>query len=135
MLAVAPAGEGVGHNSLGELELTERAFKEALRLIPPVPAIPRPALRDFEFGGYHIPAGTNIGINPAYTHLIAESSPEPELFDPTRFAPEAGPGRPRYALGTFGGRGPLYLRLHPAYLQAKHYITNVSTHHTTPRAT
>src|SRR3546814_21191864 len=35
MLSGAPAGEGVGHNSLGQLEMTEWAFKEALRLVPP----------------------------------------------------------------------------------------------------
>src|SRR3546814_12531901 len=67
MLAVAPAGEGVGHNSLGQLELTEWAFKEALRMIPPVPVIPRRALRAFEFGGYRIPARTQLGLNPRHT--------------------------------------------------------------------
>src|SRR3546814_13365364 len=74
MLTVAPAGEGVGHNSLGQLELTEWAFKEALRMIPPVPVIPRRALRDFEFGGYRIPAGTNVGVNPSHTHRIDRKS-------------------------------------------------------------
>ena len=44
MLAVSPAGEGVGHNGLGDLELTEWAFKESLRLVPPVPSFPRRAL-------------------------------------------------------------------------------------------
>src|SRR3546814_7829094 len=97
MLAVAPAGEGVGHNSLGQLELTEWAFKEALRMIPPVPVIPRRALRDFEFGGYRIPAGTNVGVNPSHTHRMAEYWPEPETFDPMRFSPEAAKGRPKYA--------------------------------------
>jgi cytochrome P450 len=28
------------------------AFKEALRLMPPVPSIPRRALREFEFKGF-----------------------------------------------------------------------------------
>jgi hypothetical protein len=28
------------------------AFKEALRLMPPVPSIPRRALREFEFEGF-----------------------------------------------------------------------------------
>src|SRR3546814_4342169 len=89
MLAVAPAGEGVGHNSLGQLELTEWAFKEALRMIPPVPVIPRRALRDFEFGGYRIPAGTNVGVNTSHTHRMADYWPEPEKFDPMRFSPRS----------------------------------------------
>src|SRR3546814_19300150 len=57
MLSVAPAGEGVGHNSLGQLEMTEWAFKEALRLVPPVPSFPLRALKDFEYGGFRIQCG------------------------------------------------------------------------------
>ena len=70
-LAVSPAGEGVGHNGRGDLELTEWAFKESLRLVPPVPSFPRRALKDFEYGGYRIPAGTSVGVSPAYTHMMA----------------------------------------------------------------
>ena len=51
----------VPHGSLDRLVLTEYAFKESLRLMPPVLSIPRRALRDFEFGGYRIPAGTFVG--------------------------------------------------------------------------
>ena len=45
------AGRPVSYGDLGKLDLTEMAFKEALRLIPPVPSLPRRAMRDFEFGG------------------------------------------------------------------------------------
>src|SRR3546814_9755562 len=44
-------------DDLGKLELTEMAFKEALRMIPPVPSMPRRALKSFDYGGYRIPAG------------------------------------------------------------------------------
>ena len=75
----------------------EWAFKEALRLMPPVPSIPRRALRDFDVGGYRIPAGTFVAVNPAYTHGMAEHWPEPERFDPKRFSPEGARGRHRFA--------------------------------------
>src|SRR3546814_20717513 len=75
MLAVAPAGEGVGHTSLGQLELTEWAFKAALRMIPPVPVLPRRPLRDFEFVGYRIPAAPNVGVNPPPTTPMADHCP------------------------------------------------------------
>lgn len=129
MLRVAPAGEGVGHNSLGELELTEMAFKEALRMIPPVPAIPRRALKDFEFGGYRIPAGSSVGVNPSYTHMMAEYWPDPDRFDPLRFTPDAVRGRHKYAWVPFGGGAHMCLGLHFAYMQAKIFFHHVLTTH------
>lgn len=127
MLRVSPAGEGVGHNSLNDLELTEWAFKEALRLIPPVPSFPRRALRDFEFGGYHIPAGTSVGISPAYTHMMEEYWPNPDAFDPMRFSPEQVRGRHKYAWVPFGGGAHMCLGLHFAYMQAKIFLHHVLT--------
>lgn len=129
MLTVAPAGEGVGHNSLGELELTEWAFKEALRLVPPVPSFPRRALKDFEFGGYRIPAGTVVGVSPGFTHMMAEHWPDPETFDPMRFSPEVARTRHKYAWVPFGGGAHMCLGLHFAYMQAKIFFHHVITTH------
>jgi cytochrome P450 len=129
MLDVAPAGEGVGHNGLGELELTEWAFKESLRLIPPVPSFPRRALKDFEFGGYRIPAGTPVGVSPAFTHMMEEHWPEPEKFDPMRFAPEQARERHKYAWVPFGGGAHMCLGLHFAYMQAKIFFHHLLTTH------
>lgn len=129
MLRVAPAGEGVGHNALGELELTEWAFKESLRLIPPVPSFPRRALKDFEFGGYRIPAGTSVGISTAYTHMMEEHWPDPEKFDPMRFSPEGAKGRHKYAWVPFGGGAHMCLGLHFAYMQAKIFFHHLLTTH------
>ena len=129
MLAVAPAGEGVGHNSLGQLEMTEWAFKEALRLVPPVPSFPRRALKDFEYGGYRIPAGTSVGVSPAYTHMMEEHWPEPHKFDPMRFSPEVARERHKYAWVPFGGGAHMCLGLHFAYMQAKIFFHHVITTH------
>lgn len=129
MVAVSPAGQGVGHNALGDLVLTEMAFKESLRLIPPVPSIPRRALRDFDFGGYRIPAGTSVGVNPAYTHFMPEYWPEPDRFDPMRFTPDAVRERHKYAWVPFGGGAHMCLGLHFAYMQAKIFFHHVLTTH------
>src|SRR6202048_3199460 len=53
-------------DNLEAMPLTEMAFKEAMRLKPPVPSIPRRATRDFTFKGYDIPAGTLVGVNPLF---------------------------------------------------------------------
>lgn len=129
MLGIAQAGAPLSHNALGQLELTEMAFKESLRMIPPVPAIPRRALKPFDFGGYTIPAGTHVGINPTYTHNMPEYWPEPEKFDPMRFTPEQVRERHKYAWVPFGGGAHMCLGLHFAYMQAKIFFHHLLTTH------
>jgi len=102
-LAVAPAGSDLQYDELAGFELLEMAFKEALRLVSPVPAIPRRAMREFEFMGYNIPAGTPVSISPAYVHMMEEYWPEPEKYDPMRFTPDQVKARHKYAWVPFGG--------------------------------
>jgi cytochrome P450 len=107
----------------------EMAFKEAMRLRPPVPSIPRRATRDFSFGGYSIPAGTLCGANPLFTHHMPDIWPNPDAFDPLRFTEEAQRGRHRFAYVPFGGGAHMCLGLHFAYMQAKcfarHFLQNL----------
>ncbi|MGL5837057.1 MAG: cytochrome P450 [Sphingorhabdus sp.] len=126
-LTVASAGTEIGPDMLGGFELTEMAFKEALRLIPPVPSMPRRALRDFEFGGYKIPAGTAVNISPSVVHMMPEYWEEPEKFDPLRFTPENSKGRHKYAWVPFGGGAHMCLGLHFAYMQMKLFMHHLLT--------
>ncbi|HAU21226.1 MAG TPA: cytochrome P450 [Erythrobacter sp.] len=107
------------YDDIGKLELTEMAFKEALRFIPPVPSLPRRALKSFEYGGYRIPAGAMVGIAIHYVHHSPEYWDEPEKFDPMRFTPEKVKARHKYAWVPFGGGAHMCLGLHFAYLQVK----------------
>ena len=118
-LSVAPAGQALSYDDLDKLPLTEMAFKEALRLIPPVPSIPRRAIKDFTFRNFTIPAGTNIGIAPQFVHKMEKHWPDPEKFDPLRFTPENSAGRHKYAWVPFGGGAHMCLGLHFAYMQIK----------------
>jgi cytochrome P450 len=106
-------------DQLDKLVLNDYAFKEALRLMPPVPSIPRRALKDFSFGGYDIPAGTGVGVGISYTHRMAEYWPDPERFDPMRFTPENSKGRHRFAWVPFGGGAHMCLGLHFANMQIR----------------
>jgi len=103
------------------------AFKEALRFIPPVPSIPRRALREFEYGGYTIPAGTQVGINIHMVHHQEEHWPDPMRFDPMRFSPEQVKARHKYAWVPFGGGAHMCLGLHFAYMQVKILLAHVLT--------
>ena len=66
------AGAPMNFDNLEAMRLTEMAFKEALRLKPPVPSMPRRSIKDFTFKGYAIPAGTMVGVNPLFTHHMPE---------------------------------------------------------------
>lgn len=125
--AVTGGASDISYDDLGKLELVEMAFKEALRLIPPVPSMPRRALKSFEFGGYHIPMGTIVGINTQYVHHMEEYWPEPEKFDPMRFTAEQVRQRHKYAWVPFGGGAHMCLGLHFAYMQVKILLAQVLT--------
>ncbi|MFC3713359.1 cytochrome P450 [Sphingoaurantiacus capsulatus] len=112
----------IAHERLGELERTEMAFKEAMRLLAPVPGIPRRAVKDFVFRNHHIPAGTPVGVNPMLTHRLPDVWPDPDRFDPMRFTAEASKGRHKYAWVPFGGGAHMCLGLHFAYMQAKAFF-------------
>jgi cytochrome P450 len=119
MQGIGVNGDMLPYEKQAELVLTEYAFKESLRLIPPVPSLPRRAVKDFEFGGYKLKAGTYVGVNPAWTHMMPEYWPEPNRFDPMRFAPEENAKRHKYAWVPFGGGAHMCLGLHFAYMQVK----------------
>jgi cytochrome P450 len=115
---------------LDAMPLADMAFKEAMRMRPPVPSIPRRTIRDLSFKGYAIPAGVMVGVNPVFTHHMPEIWPEPESFDPTRFTEEAQRGRHRFAYVPFGGGAHMCIGLHFAYMQAKcfarHFLQNLN---------
>ena len=128
MLALGlPPGADLPYERLGDLDLIEMAFKESMRINPPVPAIPRRAARDFQFKGFDIPGGTGVGINPLFTHRMASIWPDPERFDPLRFTDEAVRGRHRYAWVPFSGGAHMCLGLHFAYMQAKTFFYHLLT--------
>ncbi len=115
----AKPDEPLPYDRLERLPLTEMAFKEAMRISPPVPSIPRRAVRDFEFKGFRIPAGTAVSISPLYTHHMPDVWPQPERYDPMRFSEAASRDRHKFAFVPFGGGAHMCLGLNFAYMQAK----------------
>ena len=113
----------VAHLGFGDLagcDQTEWVMKEALRLYPPLTSIPRKAARDCQFGGFHIPKGTPVGISPIHTHHIPSIWTKPHDFDPERFAPaRAEHRRHAYAYLPFGGGAHLCIGQHFADMEVK----------------
>ncbi len=83
------------------LERCRMVIEEAMRLYPPVWAIPRQAVQDDEIGGYRIPAGSTVGLCPFITHRHPSAWENPEAFDPDRFTPERVAGRAKGAYFPF----------------------------------
>jgi len=125
----AETGGALTYETLAKLEQCEWVFKEALRLIPPVPSMPRRALREFTFMNHVVPAGSHIGINTMVTHRLPDVWPQPEKFDPTRFSAENSKGRHKYAWVPFGGGPHMCLGLHFAYMQTKAFLFEMLGHH------
>ncbi|OJH36306.1 cytochrome P450 [Cystobacter ferrugineus] len=86
-----------------KLRYTSCVFEEALRLYPPIWAIPRVAEEEDVVDGYRIPKGDLVLLVPYVTHRHPDFWPDPERFEPTRFLPENSKQRPRWAYLPFGG--------------------------------
>lgn len=86
------------------LERLERALQETERLRPPVLVLGRHTRQEYAAGGHRVPAGWTTLISPAVTHRLAEVFPEPNRYDPDRFArPRDGSSSPAVHLVGFGG--------------------------------
>ena len=87
---------------LDDLAYTERVIKESMRLYPPVYVVARKAATNTYIGEYPVPAGSEVALWIYMTHRDARWYPDPETFQPDRFADEKTSERPRYAYLPFG---------------------------------
>ncbi|MFG3254489.1 cytochrome P450 [Streptomyces sp. NPDC048172] len=87
---------------MDRLVWTKAVLSEAMRLYPPFWTLERDAAEDDEIDGVPIPAGSTIALPPYLVHRHPAAWENPEGFDPTRFLPGAGEGRPKHAFIPFG---------------------------------
>lgn len=114
------------YEDLDKLVNIELVMKEAIRMIPPVPGVPRMAVQDVEFQGFHIPKGALINVPFTFTHHMEEFWPNHRRFDPERFTPErAEDKKHRFQWVPFGGGVHKCLGMHFADLQVKAILNQV----------
>lgn len=90
---------------VSRLSYTRKVFTESIRLYPPAWTIGRRALNDYNVSQYRIPANSMIFMSPYVMQHDARYFPNPEVFDPERWTPEAQAARPKFSYFPFGG-GP-----------------------------
>lgn len=108
------------YSDLEKLSDIELVMKEALRLCAPLPYMPRRLNQDIEFEGYHLPAGSVVGVSPWLTHYMTEYWSEPHKFDPERFSPgRAEDKKHPFQWVPFGGGAHKCIGLHFGEMEIK----------------
>ncbi|MGB5559129.1 MAG: cytochrome P450 [Paracoccaceae bacterium] len=86
----AALGDAPGFGDLSGLAFTRNVFREALRLYPPVPMMVRETTKAEHFRGRDLARGAQIVISPWHLHRHERIWEHPDVFDPDRYATEAG---------------------------------------------
>jgi cytochrome P450 len=109
-----------------KMKVLENALSEAERLYPPVPNGPRGVIEDFEFHGYHVPAGSMAFYSIVASHMLPSIFTNPTHFDPDRFAvPREEHKKNPYALVGFGGGPRICIGINFAQVEIKSLISHV----------
>jgi cytochrome P450 len=90
---------------LAALPYTEKVLLEAMRVFPPVYALQRRNLVDYEVGGYPVPEGSILVCSQYLLHKSERWFDEPARFDPSRWTDEFRESLPGMCYFPFG-RGP-----------------------------
>ena len=124
--SVALGKKHIGYDDLEHMQGMTLVMKEALRLMAPVPSMPRMTLKDIVYKGFLIPKGSRVSISPAFTHFMPQYWQEPERFDPERFVDARREDKVHpFAWMPFGGGAHKCIGLHFADMQVKAILHQV----------
>jgi cytochrome P450 len=126
----ADTGGALAIEALRSAKVLDAFIREAGRLYAPVINVPRGVVRDFEFAGYSVPAGTQVRLALAAGHRLPHVFAHPEDFDPDRFLPPREEDRRQpYALVTFGGGPRVCIGINFAQVEVKALVAHVLPHY------
>ena len=92
---ILPGVSAVNAESVSNMQFTQQALEEALRLYPPVWLFTRRSHDQDELDDYDVPPGTDIYLSPFILQRTARYWPNPNSFDPDRFEPGEKPDKDR----------------------------------------
>uniref|UniRef100_A0A8C0WSS4 Uncharacterized protein n=1 Tax=Castor canadensis TaxID=51338 RepID=A0A8C0WSS4_CASCN len=83
-------GASITWNHLDQVPYTTMCIKESLRLYPPVPSVSRELSKPITFpDGHSLPKGITLVLSFYALHHNPKVWPNPEVSDPSRFAPDS----------------------------------------------
>jgi len=100
-----------------KLEYTAQVVKETLRLYPAGWILGRTATRDTTLRGYPVRKGDFLGISPFVAHRLQESWPDPDRFDPERFAGDKTNSNRNFTYFPFGAGPHMCIGIHLALVE------------------
>jgi cytochrome P450 len=113
-------------DQLDQLTDFDLVMKECLRLLPPVPVLARQTVHETEVLGYRIPADRLTAVMVHLGHHLPELWPDPEVFDPERFAEHRREDKVhRHAWTPFGGGVHKCLGMYFAGAEVKLILTQL----------
>jgi cytochrome P450 len=91
-------------DEIEKLTSLDLVMKESLRLVTPVPGQARYTVKETEVCGQTIPANRYVSVGVHLSHYLEEYWPDPDRFDPERFAEDRREDKVhRFAWQPFGG--------------------------------
>ncbi|MFN3746634.1 MAG: cytochrome P450 [Hyphomicrobiaceae bacterium] len=127
-IARVAGGQPISAAHIDQLVLTGQVVKESMRLYPPVPMVTRQAVRDARLGPHDIKAGTSI-VMPIYAiHRHRKRWQDPEVFDPSRFAPDKEGAISRYQYMPFGAGPRICIGMAFALVEATAILARILQH-------
>ena len=95
-------GREVSYQALRDIPELECALKESLRLHPPLVILMRKVVHDFHYKHWVVEAGKTVAVSPAVSNRMPEHFPDPDRFDPGRYAPGRDEDKQSFAWIPFG---------------------------------
>jgi cytochrome P450 len=129
--ALAATGGDVTLDAIRAMRLLGYTVDETGRLYSPVGNVPRGVVKDFDFAGYHVPAGSRVLLSLAACHRLPNVFANPVVFDPDRFAPPREEDkRTPYSLVTFGGGPRICIGINFAQVEVKAMVAHILRRYT-----
>jgi cytochrome P450 len=100
-----------------KLEYSAQVVKETLRLYPAGWILGRTATRDTTLRGYPVRKGDFLGISPFVAHRLEENWPDPDRFDPERFAGDKTHSSRNFTYFPFGAGPHMCIGIHLALVE------------------
>ncbi|XP_071564755.1 cytochrome P450 6k1-like [Temnothorax nylanderi] len=119
---------GLTYDAVNEMTYLEKVVNETLRKYPPIPMLNRICTKEIDLPmNIRVPKGTHIVIPVLGLHRDPSIYPDPERFDPERFAADEKAKRHRYAFLPFGEGPRICIGERFGYIETKIGIVSLLT--------